>query len=255
MHHEPLISIVSPAYQCAPYLPDMIRAVQSQTWSNWQLLVAEDCSGDGSAELLLQAAQQDQRILPILLERHVGYAQAFNAALGMAKGEIIARQDADDTCDPQRLFKQATLLLTGNYDIVTCSAQRMFPDGSIKSRQFRGMHPRNYCTLRVPDGPCGASIVASRAVYDKLGGFKPEAEWSADTDWNFRALCLDRPPLRWFYLSEDLYWYRQHPGQMTKRARETVQAAFCHHQALYRTQILARLRREQEEQQGVNSRR
>lgn len=100
-----LISIITPAYRCAHVIDETIKSVIAQTYSNWEMLIAEDCSPDDTREVIENWTQIDSRIKLIKLDRNVGPAMARNAALDHARGRWIAFLDSDDLWTDQKLEK------------------------------------------------------------------------------------------------------------------------------------------------------
>ena len=95
-----MISIIVPIYNAEAYLPACIESVQAQTVSDWQLLLVDDGSTDGSLGIAQAYAAKDKRIV-VLQAVHGGQSAARNKGLEQAKGEYIAFLDADDAleCD------------------------------------------------------------------------------------------------------------------------------------------------------------
>lgn len=101
-----LVSIVMPAYNSAEFIEDSIKSVQLQTYVNWELLVVDDRSNDGTAFLVEELAKHDSRIRLIVNERNSGAALSRNKALHEARGEWIAFLDSDDLWVPEKLLQQ-----------------------------------------------------------------------------------------------------------------------------------------------------
>ena len=232
----PLISIVSPAYHCAPYIEQMVKSIQAQTWTNWELLLVDDGSDDGGLDVMCALAKTDPRIL-VKGILHVGYAEAFNMALSMASGRIIARQDADDWSDPTRLEKQVNLLCSGEYDIVSCDMLRAWPDGTITHVRTGVMVPEQWESMQ----PGCGTVIATKKTYERVGGLITKWELSGDSEWFFRALVLDDPPIRWGHVDEYLYVYRSHSQQMSGLDRTKTWEIHRQVLNLHRLQIQARL--------------
>jgi glycosyltransferase involved in cell wall biosynthesis len=215
----------------------MVQSILAQTYHHWELLiVAVDSPTDGSYKEAKRLESQDPRI-HVEVERRPGFAVNVNAAFAMSKGKIIARQEADDWSDPTRLEKQVALM-QGGYNIVSCGMVRVMQNGTRKHMDVGGMNPFEFCTFCCPHGPGSDSIVAWRWTYDRVGLYDPKYDASADTDWTFRALA-EEPPFTWGHVPEDLYVYRDHPEQMTKRIGEEGAAIHLERQAHYRDQIRA----------------
>lgn len=70
MNNQPLVSIITPAYNAERYLTDTVHSVLAQTYSNWELIIADDCSTDGTRKLLGDLSQADDRINVIYLEEN-----------------------------------------------------------------------------------------------------------------------------------------------------------------------------------------
>ena len=108
-----LVSIIMPSYNTAAYIGDSIRSIQAQTYTNWELLIVDDCSTDGSPEVI--CSFEDKRIVLLKNEKNSGAAISRNYALREAKGKWIAFLDSDDTWEPQKLEKQIRFMKENNY--------------------------------------------------------------------------------------------------------------------------------------------
>lgn len=105
----PRVSVVLPVFNARATLPRAVASVRAQTFADWELVAVDDGSTDGSGEWLVQAAREEPR-LRVLHRPHAGLVPALNAGLAAARGEFIARFDADDECLPERLAVQVALL-------------------------------------------------------------------------------------------------------------------------------------------------
>jgi hypothetical protein len=102
----PLISVLLPVYNAAPYLSESIKSILVQTYEHLELVVIDDGSTDESWRLLNEFAQQDKRIRLYQNEKNKGLIQTLNDSLSLCQGKYIARMDADDIAHPKRLQKQ-----------------------------------------------------------------------------------------------------------------------------------------------------
>ncbi|GAB6467778.1 MULTISPECIES: glycosyltransferase family 2 protein [Bacillus] len=104
-----LVSIITPVYNSEKYIGQTIQSVLSQTHENWEMLIADDCSSDNTAQVI--NAFQDERIKYFKLDENSGAAVARNQALEKARGKYIAFLDADDMWKPKKLEKHLHFML------------------------------------------------------------------------------------------------------------------------------------------------
>ena len=108
-----LVSVIMPTYNCSRFIAESIRSVLSQTYTNWELLIVDDCSTDNTAEIV--NAFTDSRIRYMQNEKNEGAALTRNKALRAAKGRYIAFLDADDLWAPEKLEKQIAFMQQNGY--------------------------------------------------------------------------------------------------------------------------------------------
>ncbi len=109
-----LVSIITPSYNTAAFIEDTIRSVQAQTYTNWEMIIVDDCSTDNT-DAVVEKYLSDQRIRYLKNEKNSGAAVARNYALREAKGRWIAFLDSDDIWLPQKLEKQIDFMEKGGY--------------------------------------------------------------------------------------------------------------------------------------------
>jgi glycosyltransferase involved in cell wall biosynthesis len=101
----PLISVLMPVFNAERYLREAIDSVLAQSVQDLEFVVVDDGSADGSAAIIAEAARRDARVRP-LYRTHRGFADTLNSGLAAARGQWVARMDADDVCVPDRLEAQ-----------------------------------------------------------------------------------------------------------------------------------------------------
>ena len=109
-----LVSILIPTFNSEKFLLEAIGSVQNQTYSNWEIILVDDCSTDTTLTLVAELAQKDKRIHFSKLNKNAGTGVARNTALAEAKGEYIAFLDADDLWKPEKLKKQIDFMKGNN---------------------------------------------------------------------------------------------------------------------------------------------
>ncbi len=125
---EPMISIIVPVYNAEKFLDRCVQSVIDQTWSNWKLILVEDCSSDGSREACRRWKEKDERIELILHEKNGGAAAARNSGLNsldFSEG-YISFLDSDDYLHPRYLESLYDLLQRRKADISWVSVNNTF---------------------------------------------------------------------------------------------------------------------------------
>ncbi|MGB7839360.1 MAG: glycosyltransferase family A protein, partial [Terrimicrobiaceae bacterium] len=107
---EPVISVLTTVFNAGRFFEPAIRSILSQTFRNFEFLIVDDASTDGSAEVAEAWAGKDPRIRVIRNAENIGQTACLNQGLQLARGRWIARQDADDLAHPLRLSKQHQFL-------------------------------------------------------------------------------------------------------------------------------------------------
>lgn len=108
-----MISIIIPVHNAEKYIADTIKSVQSQTYTDWELILVDDLSTDNSVEVI-RPFLKDERICLICLEENIRAAGSRNRGIEVAKGEYIAFLDADDLWLPDKLIKQLAFMEENN---------------------------------------------------------------------------------------------------------------------------------------------
>ena len=184
----PRFSVIIPLYNKAPYVGKTVESVLGQTFGDYELIIVDNGSNDGSHEIV--AAFTDHRIKIVRLEENVGVSNARNKGVAMASAPIVTFLDADDWWDPTFLEEMAGLIErhpdagiygTGYY-IVKNGKKRLAPIGVDEGFEEGEI---NYCavyakTLCMP--LTSITVAMPKAVFDETGGFKPHLKLGEDFD-------------------------------------------------------------------------
>jgi len=108
------VSIMTPSHNCSGFISETIHSVLSQTFTNWEMVIVDDCSTDNSVEVIQSFVEQDSRIKLIQLSENSGAAVARNTAIEAAQGRYIAFLDSDDLWVPEKLEKQLAFMKEKN---------------------------------------------------------------------------------------------------------------------------------------------
>ena len=110
-----LVSIITPTWACASFISETIKSVMAQTYQNWELLIQDDCSTDGTDKVVEPFQEMDSRIKYECNPKNSGAAITRNNALKRAKGRWIAFLDSDDLWMPEKLEKQLAFMVESGY--------------------------------------------------------------------------------------------------------------------------------------------
>lgn len=160
--HDELISIITPAYNAARFVEATVQSVIAQTYKNWEMLIVDDCSKDGTRAVLTRLAAQDARVRPIFQERNGGPARARTTALQAARGGLVAFLDSDDVWLPEKLQRQLTQLREVNGCFSFTGFRRMDESGQ-RIGEFRPV-PRQLTYL---DLLKNTAIMTSTVLIDR----------------------------------------------------------------------------------------
>ena len=221
---DELVSIVMPSYNTGDYIAESVRSVLRQTYTNWELLIADDCSTDNTLEIL--QTFDDPRIFFLQNIEHSGAAVTRNYALRKAKEKWIAFLDSDDQWRPEKLEKQISFMLQNDYHFSYTNYSEISTDGTEKRITISG--PKrvtrtgfyNYCWP-------GCLTVMYDAEYVgliQISDIKKNNDYAMWLEVSRRADC--------YLLSEDLAIYRR--GRSGSISTHSTLSMLRWHYELYR---------------------
>ena len=176
---SPAVSVVMPVHNVRPYLDEAVESILGQTFSDFEFVILDDASTDGSGERLREWATRDSRIRLIGNEENLGPVGSSNMVAKAASAPFVARMDADDISFPDRLSEEVALL-RDHRDVGVVGSHCNIIDRS--GRTIRG--PEAWRLSRrsvfVPFGH--GTIMYRREVFDQVGGYREECEYWEDAD-------------------------------------------------------------------------
>lgn len=185
----PAISVITPAWNAAGHIGETVASVREQTLTDWEWLIVDDGSTDGTIDIIQQFAGLDPRIR-LLTQQHAGPSAARNLAMAAARGAHFAFLDSDDLWLPRFLEEQAAVFASHpNTGLVT--GVGYFLGGPFAGRPTRpaGEASRVLSLTELIEDECSVFImtVFRREVFETIGGFD-ETQWtSEDYDFWLRA--------------------------------------------------------------------
>ena len=166
---NPVISVLLPVYNCSEYINESVQSILKQTFSDFEILIIDDCSTDGTYEILQTFT--DPRIKLFSKSINSGYTNSLNMAIKIAKGEYIARMDGDDICLPERFEKQIDFLKKNNDYILCGSWFRIFGKGNVRIVKNPGTDEEiklallDYCSIAHPTVMIRKSVFQKNNIY------------------------------------------------------------------------------------------
>ena len=118
-NRNPLVSVIMPVYNCVKYIDEAVESIVNQIYNNIEIFIIDDCSTDGTREIIESWAKLDARIKPIYKPLNTGIVESLNLGISLSSGEYIARMDGDDVADPRRFGIQIQYF-EKNKDLVIC---------------------------------------------------------------------------------------------------------------------------------------
>ena len=177
-----LVSVLMSVYNGAPTLEKAAASVLAQTYRNLELILCDDASTDDTWRIMQRIAAQDARVTVFQNKTNRGLGASLNGCLSRAGGEYIARQDADDISDPDRIERTMDFLLSSGAPYAACGV-RVFDDGGVWStRQYPQKITKHIIAQKNPF--FHPTMVFRRAVLEGVGGYSetPETRRTEDYD-------------------------------------------------------------------------
>jgi len=185
----PAISVVMPVHNALPHLDQAIESILGQTLTNFEFVILNDGSTDGSTERLREWAACDSRIRLIEVEKNLGPAVSSERVAREARTPMVARMDADDIAYPTRLEEQVKVLeehpdvgvVGGLWEII-----------DAEGRKIRDTEPWRIIRHSVFPPFGNGPMTYRREVFERAGGYRPECEFWEDADLVIRMAAISK---------------------------------------------------------------
>ena len=135
-----LVSIITPAYNASSCIERMFASVYAQKYADWEWIIVDDCSSDGTPEKIENRAASDSRVRVLRLAKNIGPAGARNVALRQASGELVAFHDSDDVWHKDKL-SSAVDIFRSSCPTLLCTNFEVFENDILKVKKgevFKG---------------------------------------------------------------------------------------------------------------------
>ncbi len=183
----PQISVITSVYNALPYLEEALESILNQTFQNFEFIIIDDGSTDGSSDVIRSYSAKDKRIRTIFLKTNRGMPYASNCGLKKARAPLIAKMDGDDISPPERLQKQYDFmrknpqigLLGSGY---TCFREDVKGEKEIlqivQKPRFTQSNEREFYEMADIPVTHGVSMFR-RSVVMKIGGYREACRYGA----------------------------------------------------------------------------
>lgn len=236
----PLVCIVMPVFNAAPYLESTLKSIRQQTFEDWCLLAVDDASTDSSLSLLQDAANLDPRVKVISRIHNSGNpAVARNDGLDACESKYVAFADADDLWHPRKLQEQLDFLKKSDYRFVSSTRVPFFDEPphlsgyarpSYEHLTFRRLLRKNVITT--------STVLVERSAVGR-SRFPSEKRMIGTEDYYFWTL-LHRSLSHSAILNRPLCAYRVHAGSVSRSKTRMLRANVAFYRRLARERMISR---------------
>lgn len=204
---NPLISILMPVYNTERYIGEAIESVIKQTYTNWELIICDDCSMDNSYEVALNYSKHDSRIKVIKNSENMRQAYSRNHAFKASRGEYIVILDSDDRMKPNKLERQLEFLQKNEKYAFVCTNAVMFNNsGDIIGYLSKNQTP-SYLDVIRNKGFVYPTMMIKRRAFEDVEGYTVSNITQTGEDYDL--ICkLYYHEYKGTTISEYLYEYR-----------------------------------------------
>lgn len=234
---KPKVSIIFTSYNHSEYLRQALDSLLSQTLKEFELIIVDDCSTDGSQEILKEYEEKDSRIRLNLLKENTGsYVHSSNFGAGLAIAPYIIFEQCDDFAEPTQLEKLYDAMQQYPNIGVVYSSSRMVDaqgcdlgnDYNYRSRRFKEKCITDVHVDRKDMGhflleacviPNLSAALIKRTLFNKLGGLS--TDYLVLADWDFWFKMANE--CDFYYLREPLNNFRQHNTTIRKSVKMNLQ--------------------------------
>ena len=209
--NAPAITVIMPVYNAEKYVAAALDSMLAQTLGEFEIIVVDDGSTDGSYAILREYASRDSRIR-VLQQKNSGDAAARNLALPAIRGRYVAQQDADDVSQSTRLEKQAAFL-DAHPDVCAVYCRIAVADENLRPHYVVCAPERDEVIRKaLPRGNVLSNCSMVRAdTYRAVAGYRGALLWSSDYDLSLRLTEVGKI----WCIPEALYIVRKHAEQMS----------------------------------------
>ena len=200
-----LVSIIMPSFNASQFISESIRSVISQTHVDWELLIVDGRSPDGTRDIISEFSHSDCRVRLIDNANDDGPGQARNYGLRYAKGDYVAFLDADDLWLPNKLSSQLDFMIRNKYRFSFTRYKTLSPNGVISVASMGGKKSNTYDQYLCRRGIANSTVMLHNSVVTPEMFDSINRAFAEDTLW---WLIILRTGVVAHSLDEVLMFYR-----------------------------------------------
>ena len=187
--NAPVISVVMSVYNAEDYLHEAIDSVLGQTFEDFEFIISNNGSTDNTKKIIISYQQLDKRVI-LFDHEDFGFSVSLNKAIGISKTHVIARIDADDVMEPNRLEEQYNFLKKNkDVTLLSCLANYINAAGDIIGKTFSDLDSveanHRYMSENEPIGLLHPGAMFYKSAFLEVGGYRTQFAPAEDIDlWN-----------------------------------------------------------------------
>lgn len=218
MNKLPSISIVMPVFNAERYLSQALESLLGQTYGDFELIVIDDGSTDTGGKVIEKYRALDARIV-VRRQENLGVTEALNRGLAMARGEYLARMDADDIALPNRFARQIEFMRDHpQVGLLATRCRLLHSDGTLSDQRDLATSDLEIRWASLFQNPLAHPTVMMRRRILEQHDLRYSFDWPAIEDYDLWTRLL--PLTQAATLDEPLLLYRVHPESVCSRRRE-----------------------------------
>ncbi len=216
--NSPQVSIIIPVYNAEKYIRQTVQSALDQTFRDFEIIILNDGSKDGSPEILRQLQKEDDRI-QVIDKPNTGVSDTRNIGISLARGKYLAFLDSDDIWKPRNLERKVSTLETNGKRWVFSDYDLIDEKGNLLVKPERKLSEDDILNRLllwdkgdVVPGPC-SNIIAEKKIFEEGVQFDVALSSPADRDMSIQLAARSVPAV----LQESLWQYRIHPQSMSNQ--------------------------------------
>lgn len=202
MTEQPLVSIVLPTYNGARFIRESIESILNQTYSNWELIIVNDCSTDNTLDIADEYAQKDSRIRVISNASNKKLPASLNVGFSNSNGKYYTWTSDDNIFRENAINYMVNFLENNDYDCIACDYDLIDEDGAFV-RVHSEYCPHNLTNL-TKTATVGACFMYTRNIAEQVGEYEEAMFCAEDYDYWCRLALVGQI----YFSDENLYQYR-----------------------------------------------